>query len=243
MPSDPLPFSLLEKMSNLQSSILNPQSLRLVFMGTPDFAVPSLQKLLDGEDAVVGVLTQPDQPSGRGMAMHAPPVKMLAASHDIPVFQPAKLRIPGVLEQLHAWHPDLIIVTAYGKILPNAILDLPPLGCINVHASLLPKYRGAGPIQWAIAQGETETGITIMRISERMDSGGILLQKAIPISPRDTGGTLHGKLAQLGADTLVEALGLLKQGQFVARPQNEADVTYAPLIRKRMVVLTGVARR
>ncbi len=219
-------------MSSYQLPTPNSQLLRVVFMGTPDFAVPSLQKLLAGEDIVVGVMTQPDQPSGRGMAMRAPPVKLLAASRGIPVFQPAKLRVPGVLEQLHVWHPDLIIVAAYGKILPNAILDLPPLGCINVHASLLPKYRGAGPIQWAIARGETETGITIMRISERMDSGDMLLQKAIPIAPDDTGGSLHDKLAQFGADTLGEALRLLKQGQLVARPQNEADATYAPLIKK-----------
>ena len=206
--------------------------MRIVFMGTPYFAVPSLQKLLAGEDDIVGVMAQPDQPSGRGMAIHTPPVKILATSRGISVFQPAKLRVPGVLEQLRAWHPDLIIVAAYGKILPKAILDLPPLGCINVHASLLPKYRGAGPIQWAIAQGETETGITIMRISERMDSGDIFLQKAIPIAPYDTGGSLHDKLAQLGAEVLSEALDLLKQKQLVARPQNEADATYAPLIKK-----------
>ena len=219
-------------MSSRQIPNPNAQRLRLAFMGTPDFAVPSLRTLLDGEDLVVGVITQPDQPSGRGMALHAPPVKVLAESRGIPVFQPAKLRVPGVLEQLHLWHPDLIIVAAYGKILPNAILDLPPFGCLNVHASLLPKYRGAGPIQWAIARGETETGITIMRISERMDSGDMLLQKAIPIAPEDTGGTLHDKLARLGADALAEALGLFKQGQLVARPQNEADATYAPLIKK-----------
>jgi methionyl-tRNA formyltransferase len=164
--------------------------------------------------------------------MHAPPVKVLAESHGIPVFQPAKLRVPGVLEQLHAWQPDLIVVTAYGKILPNSILDLPPQGCINVHASLLPKYRGAGPIQWAIARGETETGITIMRISEQMDSGDILLQKTIAIAPDDTGGSLHDKLARLGAEALGEALSLLKQGQLVARQQTETDVTYAPLIKK-----------
>ncbi len=206
--------------------------MRLVFMGTPDFAVPSLQVLITGNDPVVGVFTQPDQPAGRGMAMHAPPVKTLAESRGIPVFQPAKLRVSGVLEQLRAWQPDLIVVAAYGKILPNSILNLPPQGCINVHASLLPKYRGAGPIQRAIAQGETETGITIMRISERMDSGDILLQKAMPISPQDTGGLLHDRLAQLGADTLGEALRLLKDGRLVARPQNEAEVTYAPLIKK-----------
>jgi methionyl-tRNA formyltransferase len=201
-------------------------------MGTPDFAVPSLQILIDRGFPVIGVFTQPDQPSGRGMAMHAPPVKRLAEEHGIPVFQPAKLRVPEVREQLHAWQPDLIVVAAYGKILPNVILDLPPQGCINVHASLLPKYRGAGPIQWAIARGESETGITIMRISERMDSGDILLQKVIPISPQDTGGTLHDKLAQLGAVALDDALTLLQQGKLIARPQNEAEVTYAPLIKK-----------
>ncbi|MBM4255817.1 MAG: methionyl-tRNA formyltransferase [Deltaproteobacteria bacterium] len=206
--------------------------MRLVFMGTPDFAVPSLQALIESGDPVVGVFTQPDQPSGRGMAMHAPPVKILAESQGLPVFQPTKLRVPGVLEQLQAWQPDLIVVAAYGKILPNSILDLPPRGCINVHASLLPKYRGAGPIQWAIARGETETGITIMRISEQMDSGDILLQKVIAITAHDTGGSLHDKLARLGAVALTEALQLLKQGQLPARPQNEAGVTYAPLITK-----------
>lgn len=214
------------------NQIPDPKPQRLVFMGTPDFAVPSLKILIDRGLSVVGVFTQPDQPSGRGMAMHAPPVKVLAESHGIPVFQPAKLRMPGVLEQLQAWHPDLIVVAAYGKILPNAILDLPPQGCINVHASLLPKYRGAGPIQWTIARGESETGITIMRISERMDSGDILLQKAIPITAQDTGGTLHDKLAQLGAVALDEALQLLQEGKLIARPQNEAEVTYAPLIKK-----------
>ena len=209
-----------------------PQLLRLVFMGTPEFAVPSLQVLLEGMDQVVGVVTQPDQPSGRGMALHAPPVKVLAEAHHVPVFQPTKLRVPGVLEHLQVWQPDLIVVAAYGRILPTTILTLPPLGCINVHASLLPKYRGAGPIQWAIANGETETGITIMQISEQMDTGDIFLQKALPIAANDTGGSLHDKLARLGAEVLREALRLLKAGQLTPRPQNEAEVTYAPLIKK-----------
>lgn len=201
-------------------------------MGTPEFAVPSLQILIDGDDPVVGVFTQPDQPSGRGMTLHAPPVKVLAEARRIPVFQPTKLRIPGVLEQLQSWQPDLIVVAAYGRILPTAILTLPPYGCINVHASLLPKYRGAGPIQWAIANGEAETGVTIMQISEQMDAGDILLQKVIPIAPTDTGGSLHNKLARLGAGALREAIGLLKAGQLTAQPQNEAEVTSAPLITK-----------
>lgn len=210
----------------------SPQLLRLVFMGTPEFAVPSLQMLLEGKDLVVGVVTQPDQPSGRGMAFHAPPVKVLAEAHHVPIFQPPKLRVPGVVEHLRAWQPDLIVVAAYGRILPTTILTLPPLGCINVHASLLPKYRGAGPIQWAIANGETETGITIMQISEQMDTGDIFLQKTLLIAANDTGGSLHDKLARLGAEALREALRLLKAGQLTPRPQNEAEVTYAPLIKK-----------
>src|SRR5262245_11903889 len=208
------------------------QHLRLVFMGTPEFAVPSLQTLIDGKDFVVGVITQPDQPSGRGMVLHAPPIKILTTSHSIPIFQPARLRDPAVLVQLQSWQPDLIIVVAYGKMLPQTVLTLPPYGCINVHASLLPKYRGAAPIQWAIACGERETGVTIMYISERMDAGDILLQKTMPIASDDTGGTLHDKLAGLGADALREALQLLKAGQLVARPQNEAAATYATLIQK-----------
>src|SRR3954452_23497147 len=188
----------------------NPQPFRLVFMGTPEFAVPSLQTLIAGNDRVVGVITQPDQPSGRGMTLHAPPVKVLATSYSIPVFQPARLRDPAVLVQLQNWQPDLIVVVAYGKMLPQTVLTFPPYGCINVHASLLSKYRGAAPIQWALASGEKETGITIMYISERMDAGDILLQKALPIADDDTGGTLHDKLAVLGADALREALQLLK---------------------------------
>lgn len=166
------------------------------------------------------------------MALHAPPVKVLAEAHHLPVFQPAKLRVPGVLEQLQSWQPDLIVVAAYGRILPTTILTLPPLGCINVHASLLPKYRGAGPIQWAIANGESETGITIMQVSEPMDAGDILLQKAIPIAATDTGGSLHDKLARLGAEALQEAIALLKAGRLTPRQQNEAEVTQAPLIQK-----------
>jgi methionyl-tRNA formyltransferase len=166
------------------------------------------------------------------MTLHAPPIKVLAMAHHIPVFQPTRLRDPKVLAQLESWQPDLIVVVAYGKMLPQTVLSLPPYGCINVHASLLPKYRGAAPIQWAIACGERETGVTIMYISEHMDAGDTLLQKTLPIAADDTGGTLHNKLAVLGADALREALQLLKDGQLVARPQNEAEATYAPLIQK-----------
>ena len=209
------------------------QPLRLVFMGTPDFAVPSLRALLDGEDAVVGVCTQPDQPAGRGMALRPSPVKVCALEHQVPVFQPPKLRrVPAVLEQLTSWQPDLIVIAAYGKILPPPILDLPPHGCINVHASLLPKYRGAAPIQWAIADGETETGITVMQVSQQMDAGAILLQKTTPITHSETGGSLHDKLAVLGAEALREALALFRQDKLVARPQDETQVSYAALIKK-----------
>ncbi len=201
-------------------------------MGTPDFAVPSLQALLDGEDSVVGVFTQPDQRAGRGMALRPSPVKVCSLEHQVPVFQPPKLRVPEVLEQLKTWQPDLIVIAAYGKILPKTILDLPLHGCINVHASLLPKYRGAAPIQWAIADGETETGITIMQVSQQMDAGDILLQKAALITQSETGGSLHTKLARLGAEALREALVLFKHGTLIARPQDEAQVTYAALIKK-----------
>jgi methionyl-tRNA formyltransferase len=192
-----------------------------------------LQALLDGEDTVVGVCTQPDQPAGRGMALRPSPIKVCALEHQVPVFQPPKLRrVPEVLEQLTSWQPDLIVIAAYGKILPTTLLDFPPHGCINVHASLLPKYRGAAPIQWAIADGETETGITIMQVSQQMDAGDILLQKATPITKSETGGSLHDKLAVLGAEALREALSLFKQGKLIAQPQDEAQVTYAALIKK-----------
>ncbi len=171
-------------------------------------------------------------PRLHGHAGHAPPVKVLAVAHHLSVFQPARLREPGVLAPLQAWQPDLIVVVAYGKMLPQAILALPPSGCINVHASLLPKYRGAAPIQWAIACGERETGVTTMHISERMDAGDILLQKTITIAGDDTGGTLHDKLAVLGAEALRETLQLVKSGQLVAQPQDEAAATYAPLLKK-----------
>src|SRR5262249_52262656 len=219
-------------MSDPRPPTPNPRPLRLVFMGTPEFAVPSLRTLIEGKDLVVGVITQPDQPSGRGMVLHTLPIKALATSHHLPVFQPPRLRDPGVLVRLQSWQPDLIVVVAYGKMLPQTVLTLPPYGCINVHASLLPKYRGAAPIQWAIAGGERETGVTIMYISERMDAGDILLQKTLTIADDDTGGTLHDKLAVLGADALGEALQLLKAGQLVAHPQNEAAATYASLIHK-----------
>ncbi len=206
--------------------------LRLVFMGTPEFAVPALQALLQSEDTVVGVVCQPDKPAGRRLDLHAPPVKDCAHTHAVPVFQPQKIRTPEALEHLHGWRPDLIVVAAYGKILPKTILDLPAFGCINIHASLLPKYRGAAPMQWAIAQGETHSGVTIMRVSEELDAGDILLQKSVALKPDETGGSLHDTLAALGAQALLEAMTLFKQGKLVATPQDKDAVTYAPLLKK-----------
>ena len=206
--------------------------LRLVFMGTPEFAVPALQALLESEDTVVGVVCQPDKPAGRRLDLHAPPVKDCAHAYDVPVFQPQKIRTPEALEHLRGWRPDLIVVAAYGKILPKTMLDLPACGCINIHASLLPKYRGAAPMQWAIAQGETHSGVTIMQVSEELDAGDILLQQSVALKPDETGGSLHDTLATLGAQALMEALTLFKQGKLVATPQDKAAVTYAPLLKK-----------
>lgn len=216
----------------MSTPLLPSRPLRLVFMGTPEFAVPTLQALLEGEDTVVGVVCQSDKPAGRRLDLHAPPVKNCAHAHAVPVFQPRKIRTPEALEHLQGWRPDLIVVAAYGKILPKTILDLPAFGCINIHASLLPKYRGAAPMQWAIAQGETHSGITIMQVSEELDAGDILLQKSIALKPDETGGSLHDTLAALGAQALVEAMTLFKQGKLVATSQDKTAVTYAPLLKK-----------
>src|SRR5713226_1693212 len=180
--------------------------MRLVFMGTPDFASASLEALLRSDDSVVGVVTQPDRPKGRGQILTPSPVKLLAQRAQIPLLQPLKMKDPEFLHTLAGWNPELIAVAAFGRILPPAILSLPPRGCINVHGSLLPKYRGAGPIQWAIVNGETETGITTMLMDEGMDTGAMLLQEALTITPDDTAGTLSPRLAALGGRLLVETI-------------------------------------
>ncbi|OGW48402.1 MAG: methionyl-tRNA formyltransferase [Nitrospirae bacterium RBG_19FT_COMBO_58_9] len=206
--------------------------MNLVFMGTPDFAVASLEALLKSGDSVVGVITQPDRPKGRGQVFTPSPVKLLAQRAQIPLLQPLKMKDPEFLQALARWKPDLIAVTAFGRILPPAILSLPPGGCINVHGSLLPKYRGAGPIQWAIINGETETGITTMLMDEGMDTGAMLLQEAIPITPDDTAGTLSPRLAELGGRLLVETILRLKAGTLVPQPQDSSQATLAPLLKK-----------
>ena len=206
--------------------------MRLVFMGTPDFAAASLEALLRSDDSVVGVVTQPDRPKGRGQILTPSPVKLLAQREQIPLLQPLKMKDSEFLHALAEWKPDLIAVAAFGRILPPAILASPPLGCINVHGSLLPKYRGAGPIQWAIINGEIETGITTMLMDEGMDTGAMLLQETIPITPDDTAGTLSPRLAELGGRLLVKTIARLKAGTLVPRPQDSSRATLAPLLKK-----------
>lgn len=206
--------------------------MRMIFMGTPEFAVPSLKALIESEDEVVAVVTQPDKPKGRGLDIASPPIKVLAEEHGIPVLQPQKIRTYEFFNNLKNLSPDLICVVAYGKILPKNILDLPPCGCTNVHASLLPKYRGAAPINWAIIRGEKLTGITTMKLDEGMDTGDMLLRREIPIDYEDTGETLSEKLSEIGAKVLIETIRLLKEGRLNPIPQDHSQATYAPMLKK-----------
>lgn len=206
---------------------------RVVFMGTPDFAVPALEALVaDTGFTVTGVVTQPDRPAGRGQQERPSPVKIRALAHALPVFQPEKLRGEDALAQLRAWAPEVIVVAAYGQILREAVLTLPPYGCINVHASLLPRWRGAAPIQYAIRAGDAESGVTIMQMEAGLDSGPILLQEAIPLAAEETGVSLHDKLAALGAELLIPALDGYLAGEIIPRPQPDEGVTIARSIRK-----------
>jgi methionyl-tRNA formyltransferase len=216
--------------------------MRIVFMGTPDFAVPSLNALLHSDDQVVGIVTQPDRPKGRGQVLTPSPVKLVAQREHVPILQPTKMKGSDFLTALANWKPDLIAVTAFGRILPSAVLTLPPNGCINVHGSLLPKYRGAGPIQWAIINGEAETGITTMLMDEGMDTGAILLQEKIAIAPDDTAGSLSPRLAELGGRLLVETIAKLKAGTLVSSPQDHSQATLAPLLKKEDGVIDWALR-
>ena len=204
---------------------------RVVFMGTPQFAVPTLQAL-DGGQQVVGVVTQPDRPAGRGRKVVASPVKEEAVTRGLPVFQPASLNSAAAVKHLAAWQPELVVVAAFGQILQASVLDLPAHGCLNVHASLLPRYRGAAPIAAALLAGDTVTGVTIMRMDEGMDTGPILAQAELPITPEDTTGSLTTKLADLGARLLVETLPAWLEGQLHARPQDQALATYCHPLTK-----------
>src|SRR5947207_12926456 len=207
--------------------------MNLVFCGTPQFAVPTLEKLIQSGFAIKLVVTQPDRPRGRGMEVIASPVKQLAHRHGIPIAQPEKIKSnPELRSQLEAIRPEAIIVVAYGRIIPQWMIDLPPLGNINLHASLLPKYRGAAPIQWAIASGETVTGVTTMRIDAGLDTGDILIQKAIPIAPEERAETLDPRMAAIGAELMVETLHGLKSGTIHPKPQDNSQATLAPLLKK-----------
>jgi methionyl-tRNA formyltransferase len=206
--------------------------LSIVFMGTPEFAVPSLSALTGGPDRVVLVVTQPDRPRGRGMETAKSPVKLAAEKHGIPVQMPEKASDPAFIQQIRDVSPHLIIVVAYGQILKRALLDIPPLGVVNVHASLLPAYRGSSPINRAIMDGTTVTGVTTMLLDEGMDTGDILLFREVPIDPDETAGDLAGRLAQVGADLLIETIKRLKQKTLVPVPQDHTRATKAPLLKK-----------
>ncbi|AJE04534.1 methionyl-tRNA formyltransferase [Geobacter pickeringii] len=206
--------------------------LRTIFMGTPDFACPTLLRLIERGEDVLAVVTQPDRPKGRGQKLVPPPVKALAQEHGIPVIQPLKVRAPEVVEQIRALRPDLIVVVAFGQILPQSLLDIPKHGCINIHASLLPRYRGAAPINWCLVNGETETGITTMQMDAGLDTGDMLVKRAIPIDPDEDAQALHDRLSCLGADTIDETLDRLAAGTLTREKQDDALSCYAPMLKK-----------
>lgn len=203
-------------------------------MGTPDFAVPCLKALLESGHEIAGVFTQPDKPKNRGHQLTPPPVKICAQEAGLAVFQPASLKNGEAETLLRALSPELVVVVAYGKLLPKAILDIPKYGCINVHASLLPKYRGAGPIQWSVLNGEKETGVTTMYMAEGLDTGDMLLQVKTEIGADETADELHDRLSILGAQLLVETIYQLEEGKLVSVPQNGAEASYAPMLTKEL---------
>ncbi len=206
--------------------------MRLVFAGTPDFAATALKALIAAGHTIVGVYSQPDRPAGRGRKLQPSPVKQVALDHEIPVFQPETLKTAEAQKQLADLKPDVMIVAAYGLILPKAVLDIPTHGCLNIHASLLPRWRGAAPIQRAIAAGDSETGITIMQMDEGLDTGAMLLKSLTAIDTSDTGGSLHDRLAELGGKAIIEALELLKKGELTGEPQNDDLACYASKLSK-----------
>lgn len=205
---------------------------RIIFMGTPDFACPTLQKLIDLNENLLAVVTQPDRPKGRGQKLMPPPVKELAVKHGIPVHQPLKVRNPDFVELVRELKPDAIVVVAFGQILPKALLDIPPHGCINVHASLLPRYRGAAPLNWCIINGETETGATTMLMDPGLDTGPMLLQQKTPIDENEDILSLHDRMAALGAELLAETLDRLKAGDITPLPQSDDNTCYASMLKK-----------
>ncbi len=208
--------------------------MKLVFMGTPQFAVPVLQRLMDDGHEIAAVYTQPDKPVGRGLHLMPPPVKVLAAEKGIPVRQPTKLRDGTVAREICEMAPALAVVVAYGRILPPDILQAPALGCINLHASLLPKYRGAAPVQWSVLSGEKITGVTSMFMAEGLDTGDIILQIQTPIGPEETAPELFDRLSPLGAECISQTLRLFEKGEVTRTPQKEEEATLAPILRKEM---------
>lgn len=208
--------------------------MRIIFMGTPDFSVGTLEALVEAGHDVCLVVTQPDKPKGRGKEMQFTPVKEAALKHGIPVFQPRKVREPECVEELRKYNADVCVVIAFGQILPKEILELTPYGCMNVHASLLPAYRGAAPIQWALISGEKVTGITTMQMDEGLDTGDMLLKVEVPITNEDTGETLHDKMAEAGAKLAVETLAQMEKGLLKPEKQGETTTPYAKMLKKEM---------
>ena len=208
--------------------------MKTVFMGTPDFSVPALKALVEAGHEVAAVVTQPDRPRGRGKELQMTPVKVQALAYGIPVYQPEKVKDPAFVEILRNLQPEVIVVIAFGQILSRDILDLPPYGCINIHASLLPKYRGAAPIQWAVIDGEKETGVTTMMMDVGLDTGDMLEKTIIPLDPKETGGSLFDKLSQAGGPLILSTLEKLKAGTAVRTPQTDEDSTYAKMLTKSL---------
>ncbi len=208
--------------------------MKIIFMGTPDFSVGTLEALVEAGHEVVLAVTQPDKPKGRGKEMQFTPVKECALKYNIPVFQPVKVREPECIEELRKYEADIMVVVAFGQILPKEILEMTPYGCVNVHASLLPKYRGAAPIQWAIIDGEEVTGVTTMQMNEGLDTGDMLLKTIIPIEAKETGGSLFDKLAEAGAKLCVETLEGLQNKTITPEPQGETPTDYAKQIKKEL---------
>lgn len=206
--------------------------MKIVFMGTPDIAVGCLQKIIDEKHEILGVVTQPDKPVGRGKKMGMPPVKELALKYDIPVYQPIKARDEEFVQVLRELNPDLIVVVAFGQILPKSILDIPKLGCVNVHVSLLPKYRGAAPINWVIINGEEKTGVTTMYMDEGLDTGDMILTSEFALNDEITAGELHDIMKEEGALVLKETIDLIAKGEAPRIPQNHEEFTYAPMMNK-----------
>lgn len=210
------------------------KDMRIVFMGTPDFAAAILERLISTGRNVVGVFSQPDKPVGRKQIIEPTPVKKLASEHGIPVFQPAKMKDGTALEMMKSLSPDIAVVAAYGRILPKELLDVPPLGCVNVHGSLLPKYRGAAPIQWSVINGDKITGVTTMYMAEGMDTGDMILKLETEIGEDETAGELFDRMAALGADSIEKTLELFDNGAVPRTPQSEAEATMAPMLKKEM---------